>query len=581
VTWRFSLRGSLFGKSFLALFLAVVMPLTASGLGEAWFSYRAQRDRLDQLLGAEARSAAFRIQGFLDGIGSQLGWLVQQPWSEEGDGRRRIDALRLLKLVPAIASLTIVDGEGRERVYVSRTDLNRTESRRDLRQEPGVEAARADRIWFSPVSYVRGSEPYMTIALAGNRPSAGLVLAEVNLKLIRDVISSIRVGHTGHAFVLDGRGRLVAHPDISLVLRGADDATLRPFQVIRAAVHAAGGRIATAADAEGRQVAVTAAAVPGVDWTVLVEQPLLEAFRPIHVALWRTGILLICGSLFAALLAYGLARRMTGPIRLLQQGTERIGAGEFGHRITLRTGDELQRLADSFNEMAKGLAESQERQERIAKLRRFLAPQVAELVDRAGEDDVLEGRRTDVVAVFGDLRGFTAFSAKASPEELMRLLAEYHEALGRIVTEHHATLVSYMGDGVMILVNAPVAVPDPALHALDLAAEIQSAVQELIVQWRRRGYAIGYGIGLALGPATVGRIGYDGRHDYAAIGSVTNLASRLCAAAQDGEILVDSRAAADAHGRRPLTFLGRRPMKGYDEDVPVFRLDTHLRRHAA
>jgi adenylate cyclase len=234
----------------------------------------------------------------------------------------------------------------------------------------------------------------------------------------------------------------------------------------------------------------------------------------------------------------------------------------------------LQARAESFNTMAEGLAESQERQERIAKLRRFLAPQVAELVDRTGEDDVLEGRRTDVVALFGDLRGFTAFAAKASSEEVMRVLAEYHEALGRIITERRATLISYMGDGVMILVNAPVPVPDPALHALDMAAEMQHVVQELAMEWRRLGYAIGYGVGLALGPATVGRIGYEGRYDYAAIGNVVNLAARLCAAAQDGEILVDTTAATNVCGQRSLTFLGRRPMKGYDEAVPVFRLDA-------
>jgi class 3 adenylate cyclase len=402
-----------------------------------------------------------------------------------------------------------------------------------------------------------------------------VVIAEVNLKLIWDVISAIRVGQTGQAYVLDGPGRLVAHPDISLVLRGADDATVRPFQAIRAAVQAAGGGVAAAKDAQGHRVAAAAAALPGVDWTILVEQPLAEAYRPIYAALRRTALIFLGSGMLAVLLAFWLASRMTGPIKLLQQGTGRIGAGEFGHRIALRTGDELQSLAESFNSMAAGLADSQERQERIAKLRRFLAPQVAELVDRAGEDHLLEGRRTDVVALFGDLRGFTAFSAKASPEELMRLLAEYHEVLGKIITERGATLVSYMGDGVMILVNAPLQVASPVLHALDLAAEIQVAVQELLCRWRGYGFDIGYGIGLAFGSATVGQIGYEGRYDYTAIGGVTNLASRLCAAAQDGEILVDTRAADMSGRQRPLTFLGRRPMKGYQEDVPVFRLETY------
>src|SRR5215204_6510647 len=154
----------LFQKYFLALFLAVVVPLSASGLSDAWFGYRDQRTRLTQLLGVEARSAASKIDGFLDGITAQLGWLVQLPWTEESDERRRIDALRLLRQVPAIVSLTLVDGTGRERLYVSRIGLNRTESRTDLSGELAIIGARSARLWYGGVSYYRGSEPYLTIA---------------------------------------------------------------------------------------------------------------------------------------------------------------------------------------------------------------------------------------------------------------------------------------------------------------------------------------------------------------------------------------------------------------------------------
>jgi adenylate cyclase len=560
---------SLFRKYFLALSLAVVVPLTANGISEAYFGYRDQRSRLDALLGVEARSAASKIQGFIDGITGQLGWLVQLPWTEEADERRRIDALRLLRQVPAIVSLTLVDGAGRERLYVSRIGLNRVEARADRSNDPPVLGARSARTWYGEVSYYRGSEPYLTVALAGNRPSVGIVVAEINLKLIWDVISAIRVGESGHAFVLDVPGRLIAHPDISLVLRGADDATLRPFQATRAAVTAAGG-VATGVDAQGKAIAAAAATVPGLDWSVVVEQPLAEAFGPIYAALWRTGGLLLAGSILAVLLAFWLARRMTGPIRLLQQGTERIGAGDFDHRIEIRSGDELQRLAESFNTMAGELALSQERQERIAKLKQFLAPQVAELVDRSGDDGVLDGRRAEVVAVFCDLRGFTAFSAKAAPDEVMTVLDEYYGALGRIITRYEATLTSFSGDGLMVLVNAPVPVREPALRAIDMAVEMQATVQGLISDWQARGYRIGFGVGLAMGMATVGRIGNESRSDYTAIGSVVNLASRLCSSAADGEILADQIAATAVGLKRPLVFLGPRSIKGYDEDLPVF-----------
>jgi class 3 adenylate cyclase len=270
---------------------------------------------------------------------------------------------------------------------------------------------------------------------------------------------------------------------------------------------------------------------------------------------------------------------MMGPIRLLEQGTERIGAGQFDHRIQIRTGDELQRLADSFNAMAAELAVSQERQERIAKLKRFLAPQVAELVDRTGDDGVLDGRRTEVVAVFCDLRGFTAFSARALPEEVMSVLSDYYEELGGIITKYAATLTSFSGDGLMVLVNAPVPVEEPALRALDLAVEMQRSVQELIVGWRARGHRIGFGVGLAMGPATVGRIGYESRFDYTAIGSVVNLAARLCASAADREILVDTKVAEAVGGKRAVIPLGTRPLKGYEGELPVFGISCDERPH--
>jgi class 3 adenylate cyclase len=220
--------------------------------------------------------------------------------------------------------------------------------------------------------------------------------------------------------------------------------------------------------------------------------------------------------------------------------------------------------------MAAELALGQQHQERIARLRRFLAPQVADLVDRAGDDSVLDGRRAEVVVIFCDLRGFTAFSAALAPEDVMSVLSEYYEALGRAITQFAATLISFSGDGLMVLVNAPVPVEEPALRAVDLAVEMQKGVQRLIAGWRSRGYQVGFGIGLASGAATVGRIGYENRFDYTAIGSVVNLAARLCASAADREILIDTEAAERVRGKRALAELGDRQIKGFDEAIPVF-----------
>ena len=384
-----------------------------------------QRARLNDLLGAEARKAAAHIAHFVEGIEGQLAWTVQ-PWTEAPDERRRIDALRLLRQTPAVTSVRLVDGASKERLFVSRLGLNRVESRADASGDPAVAGARAGGAWFGPVTLHRNSEPYMLVAVAGNRLAAGVAVAEINLKLILDVIAGIRVGATGQAFVLDRTGRLIAHPDISLVLRGAIDDEADSFRALRAAIVAEHGRAATGLDPAGRAVMAAMAPVPRPEWSVIVHQPVAEAFAPIYAAFWRLVGLLVAGSGFAAALAYWLAGRMTGPIRLLEEGAARIGEGRFDHRIEIARGDELGRLAARFNQMASEVAVSQERSERIGRLRRFLAPQVAQLVDRAGDDGVLDGQRAEVVVVFGDLRGFTPFSARSEPAAIMGVLGDYH-----------------------------------------------------------------------------------------------------------------------------------------------------------
>jgi adenylate cyclase len=563
---------SLFQKYFFALVMAAAIPLVMNGLIEAWFGYRDQRSRLDELLEVQATAAASEIKGFVDNITNELGWLVQLPWLDQPDERRRADAFRLFRQAPAIASLALLDDRQRERLYISRIGLNRVDSRVDRSTEPAAVGLRSGHRWFGDVTYNRGSEPYIAVAVSGNRPSVGAVVADVNLKLIWDVISAIKVGKTGFAFVLDRTGQLIAHPDISLVLRGADQSTSKPFKAIADAAGRARTGFATGRDAHGQDVAAASASVTGPDWTVVVAQPASEAFGPIYAALWRTVGFLLVGAAGSGLLAYTLAKRMTKPIRLLEEGTKKIGAGSFDHRIIVETGDELERLADSFNSMTAELVVAEEHRERIARLKRFLAPQVADLVDRTGDESVLDGRRTDVVVLFCDLRGFTSFSAQFAPEDVMTVLSEYYESLGREITRYSATLINFSGDGLMVLVNAPVAVEEPALRALDLAVEMQAVVQELIIHWRTRGYDIGFGVGLASGSATVGRIGYENRFDYTAIGSVVNLAARLCASANDGEILMDAEIARLVGNRRQLKGLGDRSIKGFEGGTPVFGL---------
>ena len=247
-------------------------PLLIAGASEAWLGYRDERARLNDILNAEARLAAVKIEDFIDEIRDELGWTVQLPWSEDSGDRRRLDALGLLRQVPAVESLSLVDADGRERLFVSRIGLNRIDGGADHSAKPALTGARSDGIWFGPVSFHDGSEPFMTIAVAGNRSVVGVAVAEVNLKLIWDVISGIKVGRTGDAFVLDRPGRLVAHPDISLALR-ADEAGQRPFQALRAAILARPGEAETGRDIAGNTVLAAMAQIPGVDWSVSSSSP--------------------------------------------------------------------------------------------------------------------------------------------------------------------------------------------------------------------------------------------------------------------------------------------------------------------
>ncbi|WP_245310341.1 cache domain-containing protein [Bradyrhizobium jicamae] len=560
-------RRSLFVKYFTTLFVAVVVPLLLGSATEAWFAFRDNRYDLDELLRVEARSAADRIQAFTDGIRDQLGWVVQFPWTQGEDDRRRIDGLRLLQQVPAIVSLSMVDPTGTERVFVSRVSMNRTGAGADMSEDPAVIGARANRVWYGPVHYRRDSEPYMRIAVAGNRAAAGIVVADINLKLIWDIIASIKIGDTGHALVVDDSGRLIAHPDISLVLRsgvGAGD-----FNRLKSEVSAADGAAVTTTGEDGKPVVALSVPAPNVGWTVIAQQPALEAFESIRAALWRSLILIGLGIVFALVLAYWRACRMWGPIRQLEAGVERIGMGQLDHRITIQSRDELEQLAVRFNQMAEELAVSQHKSERINRLKQFLAPQVAELVEHS-DQRLLDGHRREVVAIFGDLRGFTAFSARAEPDVIIAVLREYYEAIGAVTERHSATLIRFAGDGVMVLVNAPVACDDPAERGVRLAIDMQAAVQSLADSWNARGWAIGFGVGIAMGPATVGTLGWHGRLDYTAIGSVVNLASRLCGLAEDTQILVDPVVTGHVKGSIGLASIGERTIKGYDHALEVF-----------
>jgi class 3 adenylate cyclase len=210
--------------------------------------------------------------------------------------------------------------------------------------------------------------------------------------------------------------------------------------------------------------------------------------------------------------------------------------------------------------------------ERVGKLKRFLAPQLAELIVARGDEAVLETHRRDIVVVFCDLRDFTAFAETAEPEEVLDLLREYHATLGPIVSASEGTLDHFSGDGIMVFFNDPVPVADASERAVGMAVEMRAAMAELQAQWRRQGRRIGFGAGIARGYATLGQIGFADRIDYTAIGTVCNLAARLCAEAKDGQILLSQRVAAAVEDAMQLDEIGELSLKGLREPGAVYNV---------
>ena len=210
--------------------------------------------------------------------------------------------------------------------------------------------------------------------------------------------------------------------------------------------------------------------------------------------------------------------------------------------------------------------------DRLTRLKRFFSPQLAELIIRGGADDPLKTHRREVTVVFLDLRGFTAFAETAEPEEVMGVLREFHAEMGKLILAHEGTLERFTGDGLMIFFNDPVPVSDAGLRAARMAAEMQERVVNLTVKWRRLGYDLGLGIGIAKGFATIGGIGFEGRLDYGAIGTVTNLAARLCGEAKSGEILVSTRLVAELEDLAEIEELAPLTLKGFARPVPAARL---------
>jgi len=209
---------------------------------------------------------------------------------------------------------------------------------------------------------------------------------------------------------------------------------------------------------------------------------------------------------------------------------------------------------------------------RVGRLKRFLAPQLAELIVSKGDEKILESHRREIVVVFCDLRGYTAFTETAEPEEVLDFLREYHGALGPLVAQFEGTLDQFSGDGIMVFFNDPVPCPDPAERAVKMAMAMREAAGSLIAAWRERGRELGFGAGIAQGYATLGQIGFSERSGYTAIGTVCNVAARLCGEAKDGQILLSQRVNVALKGSVATEQAGALALKGFTQPVVAYNV---------
>ena len=752
------LREGLFAKYVVALVGLVVFVLAINGAMEIWITYRGIKSSVSDGMSEKAEATAKRIQQSLSDLERQISWVTRA--SSNTTDLRRADYTQLLRQVPQVSQLSLLNAQSREQLRMTRQTVT---------LDSGVDFARDVRLTetfsrgtsFAP-AYFRGERPFMSVALP--HADGSITVAEIDLDFLSEFLIDAQVGKVAFAYVTDSKGDVLAAsstgPEVGK--------NLSKLPQVSAVSKPGGVAPASGTDARGNAVLTTSSLVPKLGWHVFFEQETAQALTPIRDQLVRIALLIGLGLVVAIIAGIIMARRMLVPITALRAGARRLGAGDFGHRIEVKTSDELEELANQFNGMAGQLAETysnleskvkertrdlaqsinelkvleevgravassldlnavlptvaaraleithadavliygydagnhqfslaesigidksaeghhraidadnsplgeaattgepiaildlgatpehplrdvaieagfnsvlvvplvdqtgilgslvvlrrnagefsanliglmktfahqavlamrnarlftevdhksrellaandivreqadklqeqtdqlkdwnrslEERVEtqlgeieRIRRLERFLAPQVAQLIASSdGHEGLLDSHRREVTVVFCDLRGFTAFTETTEPEEAMNVLREYHAALGELIFKYEGTLDRYAGDGVMILFNAPIQFDDHTARAVRMAVEMRDTIGGLTDKWRNRGHNLGFGIGIALGYATLGQIGFEQRLEYAAIGSVTNLASRLCDEAKANQIVVSRR----------------------------------------
>jgi signal transduction histidine kinase len=374
-------RGRLFRKYFLLILALVCGALLISGAIGLYFSYQENKIALASVQREKAVGAAARIEQFILQIEQQLNYAAMGQLGAGGMEQRQTEFFKLQRQVQAITDIAQIDAQGKERISVSRLGMNVMDSGVDRSGDPAFKGAKPEQTWFGPVSFRKETEPYMSIAVRAKGNAGAVTVADVNLKFIWDVITRIKIGKKGKAYVVDGSGHLIADPDIGLVLRKTDLSKLPQVQwALRKDAEESFALVAR--DLSGASVLTAYASIEPLGWKVFVEQSFDEVFETLNAAILRSVALIAAGLLISALVALWLARSMVHPIRTLQEGAARIGAGDLDQEIVVRTGDELEALANQFNQMSAQLRESyagleRKVEERTAELQETLNQQTA------------------------------------------------------------------------------------------------------------------------------------------------------------------------------------------------------------
>jgi len=538
-------RWLLFPKYATLIISLVAGMLVASSVFSILFSYRETQEHLATLQNEKAGGAAARIEQYILDIERQIGWTALPGGDDDRDRmeRRRIEYLKLLRQVPAITEVAWIDASGREQLHVSRLTMDRQRSGIDLsRQEKFVQAS-AGKTHYGTVHFLKDTEPYMTIS----RPAqgGGVTAAEVNLKFVWDVVSRIKVGKAGLAYVVDAGGSLIAHPDISLVLKKSNLMTLPQVSTMSKEPGASIGR-----DRFDQEVLSAHAPIPTLNWMVFVETPRSEMFEALYAPMLRAALLLIAGLVISIVAAYLLVRALVRPLLALQEGAARIGAGEFDRRIEMNTGDELDDLAGQFNQMGADLKASyaglerkvaertlelQHEQLRTKELLHNILPvEIAEELSATG--GARSARHESVTILFTDFSGFTQAVSTMPADRMVAELNEIFAAFDDITDECGVEKIKTIGDAYMAAAGLPRPCADHGQRCiragLRMVAYLEHRNRSAAFKWSIR-------VGVHSGPVVAGVVGKR-KYAFDIWGDTVNVASRMESAGEVGRVNISA-----------------------------------------